>query len=181
MRPYKFWTQVRRAWWRYGGLAIRVGENTRLDPTARLRIQDGGSITIGRNCRIHRGVIIDTHGGDIVIEENVSLNPYCVVYGNGGVQIGRDCRIAAHTLIVASNHGFEDRETRIRHQPMTTEGIVIEEDVWVGGGCRIVDGCRIGRGCVVGAGSVITKDAEPFGIYVGNPASKLRELGHSIA
>lgn len=179
MRPYKFWTLIRRVFWKISNLAITVGEKTRLDLTAKLRIQDGGSITIGQNCRIHRGVIIDTHGGDIVIQDNVSLNPYCVICGNGGVRIGRDCRIAAHTLIVASNHGFEGRETPIRHQPMTTEGIVIEEDVWLGGGCRIVDGCTIGLGSVVGAGSIITRDTEPFGVYVGSPARKLRERGQS--
>ncbi len=177
MRSYKLRTRLRRAWWNLRGMAIEVGEKTRLDPTAQLRLQDGGSITVGRNCRIHRGVIVDTHGGDIVLEDNVSLNPYCVIYGNGGVSIGRDCRVAAHTLIVASNHGFEDRDIPIRHQPMSAKGITVEEDVWIGGGCRIVDGCTIGRGCVIGAGTVVTKSTEPYGIYVGTPATRVRERG----
>ncbi len=179
MKPYKLRTRLRRQWWRFKGMAIEVGAKTRLDPTAQLRLQDGGSIRIGRNCRIHRGVVIDTHGGDVVIADNVSLNPYTVIYANGGVAIGADCRIAAHTAIIASNHGFEDREVAIRHQPMTQEGIVFEEDVWLGAGARVVDGCRLGRGSIVGAGAVITSDTDPYGIYVGVPARKIRERGQA--
>ena len=160
-------------------MAIEVGPKTRLDPTAQLQLQDGGSIRIGRNCRIHRGVVIYTHGGDVVIGDNVSLNPYTVIYANGGVTIGADCRIAAHTVIIASNHGFEDRDAAIRHQPMTAEGIVFEEDVWLGTGVRVVDGCRIGRGTVVGAGAVVNSDTDPYGIYVGVPARKIRERGQT--
>ena len=177
MKPFKLQTRLRKAYWNWYKMPITVGEKTRLDPTAALRLKDGGSITIGRNCRIHRGVIIDTHGGDVVIEDNVSLNPYCVINANGGVRIGRDCRIAAHTAIIASNHVFEDRDTPIRHQPMTTEGIVLEDDVWLAAGCRVLDGCTLGRGSIIGAGAVVTSDTEPFGIYVGVPARKIRERG----
>jgi acetyltransferase-like isoleucine patch superfamily enzyme len=181
MKPYKLRMRLRRAWWRLNAMAIEVGPRTRLDPTAQLRLQDGGSISIGRNCRIHRGVVIDTHGGNVVIGDNVSLNPYTVIYANGGVEIGADCRIAAHSAIIASNHGFEDRDVAIRHQPMTREGIVFEEDVWLGAGCRVVDGCRLGRGSIVGAGAVVTSNTDPFGIYVGVPARKIRERGQGPA
>ena len=168
---------MRKAYWRYRGEPITLGDKTRLDPTAQLRLKDGGSITIGRNCRIHRGVIIDTYGGDVVIGDNVSLNPYCVINANGGVTIGDDCRIAAHTAIIASNHSIDDRDTPIRHQPMRTDGIVFEADVWLGAGCRVLDGCRLGQGGVIGAGAVVTSDTDPYGIYVGVPARKIRERG----
>ena len=172
-------TRLRQAYWRYRGEPITLGERSRLDPTAQLRLKDGGSITIGRNCRIHRGVIIDTHGGDVVIGDNVSLNPYCIINANGGVTIGKDCRIAAHTAIIASNHSIDDRDTAIRHQAMRTDGIVFEDDVWLGAGCRVLDGCRLGRGCVVGAGAVVTADTDPYGVYVGVPARKIRERGEA--
>ncbi|MEO0809342.1 MAG: acyltransferase [Pseudomonadota bacterium] len=179
MKPFKRWTALRKMWWRWNGMAIEIGPRTRLDPTAKLRLQDGGSIKIGRNCRIHRGVIIDTHGGDVIIADNVSLNPYTVIYANGGVTIGSDCRIAAHSVIIASNHGFEDRDVAIHKQPMTAEGIVLEEDVWFGTAVRVVDGCHIGKGSVIGAGAVVTGNTDPYGIYVGVPARKIRERGQA--
>jgi acetyltransferase-like isoleucine patch superfamily enzyme len=36
-------------------------------------------------------------------------------------------------------------------------------------------GVHIGIGSVVGAGSIVTKDLEPFGIYVGSPAKLMRK------
>lgn len=40
----------------------------------------------------------------------------------------------------------------------------------------ILPNVRIGRGSVVGAGSVVTKDIEPYSIYAGVPAKKIRSL-----
>lgn len=51
--------------------------------------------------------------------------------------------------------------------------ITIENDVWIGTGAVLLSGITIHNGAVIGAGSVVTKDAEPYGIYVGNPAKKI--------
>jgi acetyltransferase-like isoleucine patch superfamily enzyme len=52
--------------------------------------------------------------------------------------------------------------------------IVIEDDVWVGYGAIIMSGVRIGRGSIIAAGSVVTKDVEPYSIYGGFPARKIK-------
>lgn len=51
--------------------------------------------------------------------------------------------------------------------------VTIENDVWIGTGVVILSGVTIHDGAVVGAGSVVTKDVEPYAIYVGNPAHKI--------
>lgn len=38
----------------------------------------------------------------------------------------------------------------------------------IGGNSVILPGVTIGEGASVGAGSVVTKDLEPWGVYVGN-------------
>ena len=50
----------------------------------------------------------------------------------------------------------------------------IAADVWIGTKAVIRDGVTIGHGCVIGAGAVVTKDTEPYGIYVGVPAKLTR-------
>lgn len=52
--------------------------------------------------------------------------------------------------------------------------VVIGNDVWIGNNVSILEGVTIGDGAVVAAGSVVTKDLEPYGIYAGVPAKKLR-------
>lgn len=51
--------------------------------------------------------------------------------------------------------------------------VTIENDVWIGTGVVLLSGVTIHNGAVIGAGSVVTKDAEPYGIYAGNPAKKI--------
>jgi acetyltransferase-like isoleucine patch superfamily enzyme len=78
--------------------------------------------------------------------------------------------IGAHTVIIPANHGFEAIDVSMSAQPLTSKGIVIGEDVWIGSGCRILDGAHIGGGSVIGAGSVVTKNIDPFSIALGVPA-----------
>ncbi len=52
--------------------------------------------------------------------------------------------------------------------------IVIGNDVWIGNHVIILPGITIGDGAVIGAGSVVTKDVEPYAVYVGNPARRIK-------
>ena len=52
---------------------------------------------------------------------------------------------------------------------------MIEDDVWIGANCTILDGVRIAKGCIIGAGSVVSKSTEPFGIYAGVPARLIKK------
>jgi acetyltransferase-like isoleucine patch superfamily enzyme len=134
----------------------------------------GGRIVVGEGVTISDGAIIATYGGSVVVEANVYLGPYCVLYGHGGLTIGRNTMIGAHTVIVPANHGFARIDVPMREQPLTRWGIAIGEDVWIGAGCAVLDGVRIGRGAVIGAGSVVTRDIDAFGIAVGVPAAVVR-------
>ncbi len=55
------------------------------------------------------------------------------------------------------------------------EKIIIENDVWVGYGTIILSGVKIGQGSIIAAGSVLTKNVEPYSIYAGNPARKIKD------
>lgn len=52
--------------------------------------------------------------------------------------------------------------------------IVIGNDVWIGNNVTMLSGITIGDGAIIGAGSVVTKDVEPYAVYVGNPARKIK-------
>jgi acetyltransferase-like isoleucine patch superfamily enzyme len=114
-----------------------------------------------------------TYGGDIAIGNDVSINPGVMIHGNGGVRIGNDVRIAAQTSITASNHRFDLREVPIRNQGMKCLGVVIEDDVWVGAGVRILDGVTIERGAIIGAGAVVTRNVPSFAIMGGVPTRQM--------
>jgi acetyltransferase-like isoleucine patch superfamily enzyme len=114
-----------------------------------------------------------------VIGADCSINAFCILYGQGGLSIGDNVRIAAHTVIVPGNHDFDRTDIPIAKQGYTMQGITIEDDVWIGAGTRILDGVTITTGCVIGAGAVVTKSTEPFGVYVGMPARRLKDRGEA--
>ncbi|MCU0485274.1 MAG: acyltransferase [Anaerolineales bacterium] len=167
----------------WGSRGISLGYKTQIQPYATLQCtrwnqfdESVGTLTIGAKTKIQPHAYLHTLGGTIEIGENCSVNPFCMIYGSsGGLKIGNHVRIAAHTVIIPSNHNFELRDIPITHQRSTSVGITIEDDVWIGTGVSILDGVLIGTGCVIGAGSVVTRSTDPYGVYVGIPAKKINE------
>lgn len=153
---------------------IYIGKNTIIENGAILSTRYGGSISIGEGCHISNGAQILTCGGKIEIGNYSTVNPYAMVYGQGCLKIGNGVRIATQSAILPSNHIFSDRESYIYKQGLSSKGIVIEDDVWIGSGVKVLDGVTIRKGCVIGANSVVTKSTEEYGIYVGISARKIR-------
>jgi acetyltransferase-like isoleucine patch superfamily enzyme len=154
---------------------IRIAASAHIANSARIQTACdgryfGGRIAIADGVIISDGAIVATYGGTIEIAANTYIGPYCVLYGHGGLSIGRNTMIGAHTVIIPANHGFERIDVPMNSQPLTRKGIAIGEDVWIGSGCSILDGVRIGGGSVLGAGSVVTKDIDPYSIAFCVPA-----------
>ncbi|OJF96786.1 acyltransferase [Pararhizobium antarcticum] len=136
-----------------------------------------GTVRIGKRAKINRGAIIDAQKGSIVLGDNVSINPYSILYGLGGITIGDHVRIAAQVVIVSFDHNYQDRKKPITMQGVTLKPIVIEDDVWIGAGAKILGGSYVARGCIIGANAVVKGRTEPYGIYVGSPAVRLKDRG----
>ncbi|MES5098719.1 acyltransferase [Agrobacterium sp. BA1120] len=156
---------------------ITIGSKCRIEPGAILDMREGGRIKAGSKCRIRRGAMLIPYGGDIIIGNDFSLNPYSVLYGQGGLKIGNDVRIAAGCVVIPSNHIFSDANKPIRLQKISKLGIVIEDDVWIGANVTVLDGSHISKGCVIAAGAVVRGRTEPYGIYGGVPAKLIKMRG----
>jgi acetyltransferase-like isoleucine patch superfamily enzyme len=78
--------------------------------------------------------------------------------------------------MLAVNHVFDDPTRPMVEQGITAEGIVVEDDVWIGAGAIITDGVRICKGAVVAAGAVVTQDVPPYTVVGGVPAKALRKI-----
>lgn len=157
-----------------------------IDPAARVSpLADLEDSTRGTRIVVGAGAVIDAFvkikpvggSGDVVIGARSYLNAGCVIYSGNGVSIGEDVLVAANCTFAAVNHEFRSRAKKIveqRFQP-SRGGIVVEDDVWIGANCVLLDGAVLRRGCVVGAGSVVRGTLEAYGIYAGNPAAKIGE------
>ena len=124
---------------------------------------------------------------ECILEENVFIGPFCEI--QKGVKIGKNTRIQSHTFIcelvtIGENcfvgHGvmfindlfLEGKPTNDSAKWRKT---LIKDNVSIGSNATILP-VEICSNVVIGAGSVVTKDIKESGIYVGNPAKKIRDL-----
>lgn len=89
------------------------------------------------------------------------------------IDIGSECLFGADVQIM--DNDFHKVEPKNRYCDNTADKIgsapiVIEDNVFLGAGVKVMKGVRIGRNSVVGAGSVVTKDIPADSIAVGSPA-----------
>lgn len=131
-------------------------------------------ITLGRDVRLMDSVLLAANKGHVSIGERSWFGPFCLVYGNGGVDIGSNVLVAAHTSINTVSHNSRRCDIPINDQGLSLDPVVIEDDVWLGLHVVVLQGVRIGRGSIVGAGSVVTKDIPPWSIALGTPARVVR-------
>jgi acetyltransferase-like isoleucine patch superfamily enzyme len=157
-----------------------------IHPTARVSpladIEDsvrGTRIEVGAHSVIDSFVKIKPAGGtgDLVIGEWSVVNSGCVLYTGGGLKIGNQVAIAANCTFAPVNHAYRERSRPIREQGFLPSkgGIVVEDDVWVGANCVLLDGAVLRRGCVIAAGSMVRGEIEAYSVNAGQP---LRVVGY---
>ena len=86
--------------------------------------------------------------------------------------------IGPGTCIITVNHPLSPKGRR-NHLGIA-KPITIGNDVWIGANCTILPGVTIGEGCSFGAHAMVSKSTEPWGVYVGCPARRIKERDRGI-
>lgn len=155
---------------------IKLGEGVTLEPKSRLIANgENASISIGDHTTIYPYALLKTNGGKIDIGAASSVNDYCVLYGSGGIAIGPDVHIAAHVVIVASEHDYTKLGGPDFSRDVGGRGVKIEKSVWIGTRAVVLDGVTVGTGSVIAAGAVVTDDVPPNSIVAGVPARVIKK------
>lgn len=160
---------------------IRLSHGVYLDQATYLHACPNG-IEIGSNTIIMHGAVLhvynfrDLPNAGIRIGRDSLIGEYTVIRGQGGVHIGNRVYTSPFTQIIAVNHVFDDPNVPFVDQGITAEGIVIEDDVWLGSGAIVTDGVKVGKGAVIAAGAVVTKDVIPHTVVAGAPAKPVRDI-----
>lgn len=139
----------------------------------------GTRLVVGAHTMIDSFVKFKPAGGrgDVIIGDHVAINSGCVLYSGNGIRIGNHVAIAANCTLAPVNHAHARRDRRIDEQGFLPSrgGIVIEDDVWIGANCVLLDGAVLRRGCVVGAGSLVRGEVEAYTVQAGNPLVRIRQ------
>ncbi len=159
---------------------VEIHSSAKVSPLADIEDSVRGTrIVVGAHSVIDSFVKIKPAGGvgDLRIGEYVVINAGCVLYTGHGIHIGNYVAIAANCTFAPVNHAYSDRSRLIRDQGFLPSkgGIVIEDDVWIGANCVLLDGALLRRGCVVGAGSIVRGELLAYTVYAGQPLKPVGE------
>jgi acetyltransferase-like isoleucine patch superfamily enzyme len=160
-----------------GPTRFRIGSDVTFMPNCFIQ-GSADRLIIGSHVDFYPGTYLSLGGPDGFIEigDHTHFAPNCVMYGHGGLRIGRYCNIAAHCVLATIGHDPVIRGDKPMAIPPYVAGpIKLEEDVWLGANVTVTSNVTIARGCVAGANAVVNRNTEPFGLYCGVPARRVRD------
>lgn len=158
----------------YGGKIYSYGKTY-------LYKKKGSKIKIGNNCSfrsndysnligINRRCSISTllPKAEIIIGDNCGFSG-SVIGAFNHIEFGRNVRCGANTLITDSDWHLDDVRTG---KPLP---VIINDNVWLGEGTKVLKGVTIGKNTIIGAGSIVTKSIPENVIAAGNPCRVIKE------
>ena len=146
---------------------VLIDEGCFISPEAAIFAELGRPVRIGPRSTVAAQAFLHgplTLGADVSINARANLDG-----GAAGITIGDGSRIASGACLYAFDHGLEP-ERPVREQPVSSRGITLGKDVWVGAQAGITDGVTIGDHAVIAMGAVVTSDVAEYAIVAGVPA-----------
>lgn len=147
-----------------------------------IKLKAGSKVVVGKHCifrshptsnyiGLNRRCYISTYTNEATI--NIGNN--C---GFSGTVIGAfmsvilkdNVRCGANTLITDSDWHLNDKRS------VAPEPILINDNVWLGEGVKVLKGVTIGENTIIGAGSIVTSDIPANVIAAGNPCRVIKFL-----
>ena len=160
----------------------------------------GKDLRIGRRARLYRPERM-SFGDGVRLDDFVTLT----AGPEGSIHVGSYVHIAAYSMVESPRRvTFEDfsglaaRVTLygasddyggefltnpcvpLEHRLIDQADVYLGKHAVVGTNSVILPGAQIGEGCAVGAMSLVKGVLEPFGVYVGVPAKRIKERSRKL-
>lgn len=153
-----------------------VGKNVKVSDKA--SIYDPETITLGDHSRIDDFCVVS---GNVSIGKYCHITPMCLVAGGSpGITLSDFCTLAYGVRVFAQSDDYSGCTmvnslipSRLKKEYLAE--VILERQVIVGSGSIIFPGVTIREGCAIGALTLLNKSTEPWGIYAGNPARRIKD------
>jgi acetyltransferase-like isoleucine patch superfamily enzyme len=145
--------------WRGG---VHVAASARIGRGVRLSVAPGGSLEIGRGCRLGDGCRLVVCSGRIDLGAGSELGEGCTLIAQRGITIGEGSRLGDGVSILDFGPAPGDTERPIRGQPLHVAAVVVGPAVQIGLRAALGPGVRLAASARVEPGVVLGGLAEPL-------------------
>lgn len=135
-------------------------------------------LEVGDNVRIDD---FTTISGKVKLGDYIHIAQFCGLYGGDeGILMDDFSGLSSRVVIYATSNDYSGESLTNPMVPMKykqadkNQTVHLEKHAIVGTTSVILPGVTIGIGSSVGAMSLVTKSLEPWGIYAGSPAKKIK-------
>lgn len=158
------------------GKNVTIEKHTTVDGFASQKIILADGVKIGAYSVVTCTSHLSSFGKGLQMGENSAIGDFTHFGASGGIEIGSDVIMGSYISFHSQNHNFSDLSKLIREQGVTSKGIKIGNNIWVGAKVTFLDGCVVGNNCVVAAGAVVN-DIFPDNVLIGGvPAKILKKI-----
>ena len=125
--------------------------------------------TMGPNCHFYPSSRVWAPW-NLVCADAVAVADGAVIYNPAPVRLGSHAILSQDAYLCGATHDYDDARF-----PLLAYTMEVGAYAWVCARASVAPGVGVGEGAVLGMGSVATRDLEPWGIYAGIPAVKVKE------
>lgn len=158
-----------------------VGVNVRVSDKA--SIYNPEMIELGDYSRIDDFCVVS---GKLSIGRYCHITPMCLLAGGvPGIKLSDFCTLAYGVKVFAQSDDYSGSTMvnslvpgKFKNEYLAN--VVLERQVIVGAGSIIFPGVTIREGCSVGAMTLVNKSTQPWGIYAGNPARRIKDRKQNL-
>jgi acetyltransferase-like isoleucine patch superfamily enzyme len=155
---------------------VTIENDVTIDGYAKNKLIFGNNVKVGAYSLVSCTSHLSKYGVGLTIGNNSAFGRFTEFGAAGGIEIGDDVIAGSYISFHSENHNFSDSSLLIRDQGVTSKGIKIGNNVWIGAKATFLDGAIIGNNCVVAAGAVVNGIFPNNVIIGGVPAKILKEI-----
>ena len=133
-------------------------------------------VKIGMYSKLLSTSHLATFGKGLKMGNNSAIGDYTHFGAPGGIEIGNDVIMGSYISFHSENHNFSDTTRLIREQGVTSKGIKLGNNIWVGAKVTFLDGCVVGDNSVVAAGAVVNGIYPDNSVIGGVPARVIKTI-----
>ncbi|HOZ74429.1 MAG TPA: acyltransferase [Flavobacterium sp.] len=158
------------------GQSVTIDNYCTIDGFSSEKIVLGHCAKIGAFSTLSSTSHFSKYGKGVKMGNNSAMGQFCEIGAAGGIEIGNDVIMGSYISFHSENHIFQDKDRLIREQGVTSKGIKIGNNIWVGAKVAFLDGCVVGDNSVVAAGAVVTGVFPENSIIGGVPAKVIKTI-----